>query len=66
MQKVYDKDGYSVRWNESSTFNIYLDGTEVDVWTEYNVNDIEDAKDAAAEHMKEWLHDAKEGHWYTR
>lgn len=76
-ETVYNKNGYKVEWNGSATFNIFRDGKEIDVWTEYGVDNVTDAKRSAESHMASYHDESdgadgyfkspnREGHWYTR
>jgi hypothetical protein len=67
---VYDKNGYRVEWNGSATFNIYRGKENIDVWTEYGIENENQANDAAEEHMSDYEYEGGDAtereHWYTR
>lgn len=43
----------TVVWNKSATFNVYLFGKEVDVFTNYNVKSVDEARDVIGDWLKE-------------
>ena len=46
-------------WNGSATFNVFTDGTEVNVFTDYTCKTIEQAKQSAEEWLDEQLQEEK-------
>jgi hypothetical protein len=48
-----DSPTYYIMWNGSATFNVYLNGKEVDVFTRYNITSVGEAEVAAEEWMTE-------------
>lgn len=47
---VYDDGEYSIWWNNSATFNVWLDDVERDCFTRYGVT-LDQAVAAAEEYM---------------
>jgi hypothetical protein len=48
-----DNPAYYVMWNNSSTFNVYLNGEDIDTFTTYDVDDVREAIEAAQDWMWE-------------
>jgi len=46
-------------WNESATFNVFNDGKEVNVFTDYSCKTMEQAKQSAEEWLDEQLREEK-------
>ena len=48
-----------IRWNGSATFNVFNDGKEVNVFTDYTCKTIEQAKQSAEEWLDNELQEEK-------
>jgi hypothetical protein len=48
-----DNPAYYVMWNNSATFNVYLNGEDIDTFTTYDVDDVREAIEAAQDWMWE-------------
>ncbi len=46
------EDNIEISWNGSATFNVFVDGKNVNCFTEYDIETIEHAQRSA----DEWLH----------
>ena len=46
------EDNIEISWNGSATFNVFVDGKNVNCFTEYDIETIEQAQRSA----DEWLH----------
>jgi hypothetical protein len=46
------ENNIEISWNGSATFNVFVDGKNVNCFTEYNIETIEQAQRSA----DEWLH----------
>ena len=46
-------------WNGSATFNVFNDGKEVNVFTDYTCKTIEEAKQSAEEWLEEQLQEER-------
>lgn len=49
-----DEFGIAIWWNHSATFNVWADGSEVDVFTRYDADTIDLAMAAADEWMTDY------------
>ena len=49
---VYDDGQFSIYWNGSSTFNVFINGINIDCFTVYGIKSTYDAEQVAKEYVE--------------
>lgn len=49
---VYDDGQFSIYWNGSSTFNVFMNGINTDCFTVYGIKSTYDAEQVAKEYVE--------------